>query len=373
MSKIDTILSQLDAISKNPRKAMEDFKAKTGKGAVGILPIYAPEEIVYATGYLPIGIWGATKKQILKATTNLPAFACSIMQSIMELELNGTYDDLAAVIISSPCDTLKCFGQKWKGKSPVIQFAHSQNRDMEASNVYMVGEYKCIKEKLENILGVTITDDAINAAIDVYNENRAVMRLFSDVAAMYPQVITPVKRHAVIKARQFMDKAEHTKMVRELICELMKQPVVPFKGKKVVLTGIQAEPDELLNIFEEFGIAVVADDLAQESRQFRTDVPAGNDPLYRLAKQWQNVTACALAIDRDKPRGKFIVDLVKEHGADAVIVCMMKFCDPEEYDYPILLEDFEKANVKNLKIEIDQQSESLEQIRTRVQSFVEMM
>ena len=46
MSKIDTILSQLDAISKNPRKAMEDFKAKTGKGAVGILPIYAPEEIV---------------------------------------------------------------------------------------------------------------------------------------------------------------------------------------------------------------------------------------------------------------------------------------------------------------------------------------
>ena len=244
---------------------------------------------------------------------------------------------------------------------------------MEASNVYMVGEYKCIKEKLENILGVTITDDAINAAIDVYNENRAVMRLFSDVAAMYPQVITPVKRHAVIKARQFMDKAEHTKMVRELICELMQQPVVPFKGKKVVLTGIQAEPDELLNIFEEFGIAVVADDLAQESRQFRTDVPAGNDPLYRLAKQWQNVTACALAIDRDKPRGKFIVDLVKEHGADAVIVCMMKFCDPEEYDYPILLEDFEKANVKNLKIEIDQQSESLEQIRTRVQSFVEMM
>ena len=120
MSKIDTIISQLDDISKNPRKAMDDFKAKTGKGAVGILPIYAPEEIVYATGYLPIGVWGATKKQILKATTNLPAFACSIMQSIMELEMNGTYDDLAAVIISSPCDTLKCFGQKWKGKSPVI-------------------------------------------------------------------------------------------------------------------------------------------------------------------------------------------------------------------------------------------------------------
>ena len=87
MSKIDTILSELTDISKHPRKAMEDFKAKTGKGAIGVLPIYAPEEIVYATGYLPMGIWGATKKQILKAPTWLPAFTCSIIQSIMELEM----------------------------------------------------------------------------------------------------------------------------------------------------------------------------------------------------------------------------------------------------------------------------------------------
>ena len=60
MSKIDTILSELTDISKHPRKAMEDFKAKTGKGAIGVLPIYAPEEIVYATGYLPMGIYKET-------------------------------------------------------------------------------------------------------------------------------------------------------------------------------------------------------------------------------------------------------------------------------------------------------------------------
>jgi benzoyl-CoA reductase/2-hydroxyglutaryl-CoA dehydratase subunit BcrC/BadD/HgdB len=52
---------------------------------------------------------------------------------------------------------------------------------------------------------------------------------------------------------------------------------------------------------------------------------------------------------------------------------MMKFCDPEEFDYPIMLQQFEAAGIRNLKIEIDQQSDSMEQIRTRVQSFVEMM
>ena len=62
----------------------------------------------------------------------------------------------------------------------------------------MYEEYKVIKEKLEKILAITITDEAINNAIEVYNENRATMRLFSDVAAMYPQIIKPSVRHAVI-------------------------------------------------------------------------------------------------------------------------------------------------------------------------------
>ena len=64
MSKVEAILSQLKDIAANPKKAMDDYKAETGKGAVGIMPIYAPEEMVHATGYLPMGIWGAQGKAI---------------------------------------------------------------------------------------------------------------------------------------------------------------------------------------------------------------------------------------------------------------------------------------------------------------------
>ena len=46
MSKVEAILSQLKEVAANPKKAMDDFKAETGKGAVGIMPIYAPEEIL---------------------------------------------------------------------------------------------------------------------------------------------------------------------------------------------------------------------------------------------------------------------------------------------------------------------------------------
>ncbi|WP_417018272.1 2-hydroxyacyl-CoA dehydratase subunit D [Anaerotignum sp.] len=374
MSKVEAILSQLKDIAANPKKAMDDYKAETGKGAVGIMPIYAPEEMVHATGYLPMGIWGAQGKTISKARTYLPPFACSIMQQVMELQCEGAYDDLAVVLFSVPCDTLKCLSQKWKGTSPVIVFTHPQNRGLEAANTFLVKEYELVKAQLEHYLGVTITNAALERSIAIYNENRQVMREFVKVAAEYPQVIDAVSRHAVFKARQFMLKEKHTELVKELIAEVKAMPVQPWTGKKVVVAGILLEPNELLDIFNEFGLAIVDDDLAQESRQIRVDVLDGEEgPLYRMAKAWQQMYGCSVATDTKKGRGKMLMNKMAQTGADAVIIAQMKFCDPEEWDYPVMYREFEERGVKNLMIEVDQEVTSFEQVKTRLQSFVEMM
>ena len=369
------IINEFKAIADNPRKAMDDYKKETGKGAVGIMPVYCPEEIVHAAGYLPIGMWGAQKKQISKARTYLPPFACSIMQSVMELQLEGVYDDLEAVIFSVPCDTLKCMSQKWNRPVPAIVFTHPQNRKIakDAANVFAREEFNIVKEKLEDILDVHISNKAIKNSIAVYNENRAACREFSDVAAEYAAVVTPSDRHAVIKARWFMEKSRHTALVKELIAALKTEPAPEFKGKKIIVTGIQVEPYDVLDIFQENGFAIVADDLAQETRNFRQDVPDDDDALMALARAWNEFDGCSLATDANKPKGQMIIDAVKKYGADAVVVCMMKFCDPEEFDYPILLQEFEAAGVKNLYIEVDQESTAFEQVKTRIQTFAEIL
>ena len=369
------IINEFKAIADNPIKAMDDYKKETGKGAVGIMPVYCPEEIVHAAGYLPIGMWGAQKKQISKARTYLPPFACSIMQSVMELQLEGVYDDLEAVIFSVPCDTLKCMSQKWNRPVPAIVFTHPQNRKIakDAANVFAREEFNIVKEKLEDILDVHISNKAIKNSIAVYNENRAACREFSDVAAEYAAVVTPSDRHAVIKARWFMEKSRHTALVKELIAALKAEPAPEFKGKKIIVTGIQVEPYDVLDIFQENGFAIVADDLAQETRNFRQDVPDDDDALMALARAWNEFDGCSLATDVNKPKGQMIIDAVKKYGADAVVVCMMKFCDPEEFDYPILLQEFEAAGVKNLYIEVDQESTAFEQVKTRIQTFAEIL
>jgi benzoyl-CoA reductase/2-hydroxyglutaryl-CoA dehydratase subunit BcrC/BadD/HgdB len=263
--------------------------------------------------------------------------------------------------------------QKWQGKAPAVTFTHPQNRKIAAAVPFLREEYALLKQRLENLLGVSIKDEALQNSIAVYNENRRVLREFSAVAAEYPDLVDPVKRHAVIKARWFMEKSRHTALVRELVAEIKKRPAQKWNGKRIVLTGIMAEPDGLLEIFRDFRFAVVADDLAQENRQFRIDVPEGGDPLERLAKWWQDFDGCPLATDPAKPRGEMLVHLAKKYSADAVVVCMMKFCDPEEFDYPIYYAQLEKAGIRNLMIEVDLEAASFEQARTRLQTFSEIL
>lgn len=372
-TRLNELIDIFQEIAENPKKMVEKYKSEVGKEVIGIMPVYAPEEIIHAAGCLPIGLWGG-KKSISKARAFLPPFACSIMQTIMEMQLAGTYDILDAVIFSVPCDTLKCLSQKWKGKCPSIVFTHPQNREIEGANTYLFKEYEILKGKIEKLTGRTISDEDLENSIKIYNENRQVVREFSEIAAKYPNIIDPIVRHNIMKSRWFIRKEKHTEYLKELIAELKKETIIPWEGKRVILTGIMTEPVEFLQILKDEKLAVVGDDLAHESRQVRGDIPTGEGkPLYRLAKWWQNLEGCSLATDVKKKRGEMLIDMCNKANADAVIVCMMKFCDPEEFDYPIYYQEFENKGIKNIMVEVDLEVSSFEQVRTRLQTFKDML
>jgi len=294
----------------------------------------------------------------------------------MEFALRGVYNDLEAVIIPAPCDTLKSIGQDWLYSIPQVKpilLVYPQLRKIEGGVQYLKTEFQRVKKEIEDIAKETITDEALTRSIEIYNAHRAALRHFTELAPLYPVTITPSIRHLVIKSGFFMEKSLNTALVNALIEELLQQPAEKSNSKKVILTGIIAEPNGLLDLFQENGLTVVGDDLAHESRLFRTDVPAGNDPLIRLARQWSLIEGCSLAYDPEKKRGAMIIDLARETQAEGIILCMMKFCDPEEFDYPILNTEFKQAKIPTLYLELDQQVQSLEQLRTRIQGFAEML
>ena len=72
-------------------------------------------------------------------------------------------------------------------------------------------------------------------------------------------------------------------------------------------------------------------------------------------------------------REDHIVQLVEKYHADGVIIILTKFCDPEEYDYPVIKKKLEEHHIPMLTLEIDKQMSNYGQAATAIQSFQEMI
>lgn len=375
MADLQESIARLQAACRDPRAQMDRYLAQ-GKKVVGCFAPWAPEELVHASGMIPMGMWGG-HTELKSAKSYLPAFACSIMQANMEFGLNGAYEGMSAVIIPAICDTLRCMTQNWRfgvKSIPAIAIVYPQNRRSPASTDYLISEYEGVLLQLAALTGCMMSEAALCETIRIYNEHNRTMREFAAAAAEHLDVITPQVRHAVFKSAFFFEKSEHTAIVQDIIAGLKALPACQWSGKKVVLTGIMCEPEQVLDILADNGIAVAADDLVQESQQFRADTPeTGGGGLKRLALQWNERYGCSLIHELGKPRGGELAKLCAGVGADGVINCMVKFCDPEEYDQPWLEKDLRAAGIPCASIEIDQQNASFEQIRTRVQTFCELL
>lgn len=376
---IETIVKEFAAVAADPKAQLKKFKAE-GKKCIGVMPYYAPEELVAAAGMMPFGMWGSNDKTISRAKEYCATFYCTIAQLDLEMLLDGTMDLLDGIITPTICDTLRPMSQNIRvamgEKLPCIFLAHPQNRKPAYGKKFCIEQYTHIKTELEKIAGAPITDAALFEAIKIYNKSRAARREFVKLASDHCDVITPTKRSAVLKAAWFMPKSEYTEKLTALNAELAALPVCDWKGTKVVTSGIICDNPKLLEIFEENKIAIAADDVAHESRAFRVDAPETGDPMEALAQQFANQDYDVLLYDEhssENRRGEFVAKLVKDSGAKGLVLFMQQFCDPEEMEYPSLKKALDAAKIPHIKLGVDQQMRDFGQARTAIQAFADVI
>ena len=376
---IELMIKEFADIAANPKAQLNKYKAE-GKKCIGVLPYYAPEELVEAAGMVPFGMWGSNKKTIARAKEYCATFYCTIAQLALEMLLDGTMDQLDGIITPTICDTLRPMSQNFrvamKDKLPCIFLAHPQNRFAPWGLQFCIDQYTNVRNELNAIAGREMTDEDIRAAIVLYNKARAARREFVKLANEHCDVITATKRSAVLKAAWFMTKAEYTEKLVALNAELAALPVCEWKGVKVVTSGIICDNPELLKIFDDNNIAIAADDVAHETRAFRVDAKEDGDPMMALAQQFADQDYEVLLYDPQSSknrRGEFVANMVKESGAQGLILFMQQFCDPEEMEYPYLKKALDEAGIPHIKLGVDQQMRDFGQAATAIQAFADVI
>lgn len=370
-----------DMIEDPTFRAVSEWKERTGGKAVGYFPVYTPMEIVHAAGCLPVGIMGAGNKlEIVHADARFGSFICSIVKSTMELGLRENLKVLDGMIFHSICDSARNLGFLFKrnfSSDYFVEYIHfPQNPATEASVDYFTTELKRVADDFAPMAARPIDRESLNHSIEVYNENRRWIRALYEERNKNPHLISTPELYVLVRAGNFLMPEEHSKLLQKALAELPVRQRKPRDKIRVVLEGSFCEqpPLELLEALDEGGCYVVDDDLLLGRRWFSEDIPLNGDPFRALAESYVH-RSCYSSVRHDwqKKRMDGLLEKVKKSGAEAVVFCIAKFCEPAFFDYVLFKDALERENIPHLLVEFEEKMWTFEKARTEIETFVESL
>jgi benzoyl-CoA reductase/2-hydroxyglutaryl-CoA dehydratase subunit BcrC/BadD/HgdB len=108
------------------------------------------------------------------------------------------------------------------------------------------------------------------------------------------------------------------------------------------------------------------------SRSFYHDVAETGDPFEALADRYlQRTPPCPTKVDWESHWGDYLRDMAQREKVQGVITLLVKFCPPHLCYYPDVKKRLAKADIAEIMLEVEHEVVSLEQVRTRLQAFIE--
>jgi benzoyl-CoA reductase subunit C len=353
--------------------------AAPGRKVVAYMPVYVPCEIIHAAGMLPLGILGGGENlEVIHGDAYYQSYICRIPRSTLELGITGKLSFVDGFLFPSICDVIRNLSGIWKLLFPDVYthyFDVPQNYRDGVGGVYYVRELQELREGLEKVAGRPVTDEALRASIALYNENRRLVREVYALRARAPWLVPTSEVYLVMRAGMVLPVEEHSLLLREYLAAAQAESRPVRDNCRVVLNGVFCEqpPLNLIKAIEMSGCYVVDDDFMLVNRWLLDDVPTAGDPLEALSQAFLHRSAETSAKYQPelKLKGKYILDAVKDNGAEGVIFAAPSFCDPALLERPMLESRLEAAHVPHIGFKYAENSGQMQPVREQAGTFAD--
>jgi benzoyl-CoA reductase subunit C len=241
---------------------------------------------------------------------------------------------------------------------------------------YLASEYLRLKTSYETVAGRAIDDDALRKSIEVYNEQRRMLRELYAIRAEKPQNLSTAESYILTRVATLMPPEEHIPILKEALAVIRERDEKPKDRIRVVLEGSFCEqpPLELIESLEAAGCYILDDDFLLGWRFFSEDIPLDGDPLRNLAESYiQRSVYSGVKHDTREPKSKHLIDKIKQTGAQAALLLSAKFCEPALFDYALYKRALEKEGIPHLFLEFEEKMWIFDKARTEIETFVESM
>ncbi len=339
----------------NRHRYARDWKKRTGRKVVGYLCTCVPEELIYAAGMLPIRILGG-HESILPADNYISGQFCVLCRDILSQGLVGKYDYLDGIAHGMSCIHIRQAFDSWQAHLP-LEYSHFIFMPREVSKRYarqlMLDEIRLFKQTLEEWTGKEITNSALDNAIEVYNKNRRLMRQIYEYRQQYPPLLSGSEALSAVLSSQIMDKAEHNRLLEEVIINLPDRKDGPNPGIRLMTVGGENDSFEFIEMVESLGANIVIDENCTGSRYFWNEIIPEDDRLGAISQRYLDRPRCPAKDSSDRVRTGHILQLAGDYAVQGAIITIIRGCQPHGYDNVPIKDILEKNGIRTHLFEMD--------------------
>jgi len=352
---------------------------------IGCFPLYPPVELIHSLGMTPVVMWGldSASAPTKESDQHLQAFTCSIARRLTEFVLSEEGRVLDGLVSYNACDTLRNLpeilqaGLRQRGRE--LSWAHFHvpmaPRGQTDSSEYLRNEIHSLIGALEQQAGRSFSADSFRESVELHRRARSLARILeaplADGRVSFAHWAAALQR-------------THSLPVEEQILELegLVQRTASTGGDslrrnttaRIVVTGIEPPAPELSALIDQAGLAVVGNDMASMARTYGYMPADSSDPGDYYVDFYANHKACTTLLHTADRRIEAVVDLVKERGADGLILFGTKYCEYEYFEFPLLEDRLRDEGVAALALDFAVGSvQNQAAFQTRIEAFAEML
>ncbi len=366
-------------------KEVWEFKQRGGK-VVGSLCMFAPHEIIAASGALPIRFCSGFHETTGPANVILgDAGLCPLVKSTLGMRMASAspYLEMCDMLIApTPCDAKLKLGEILQDYMPVLMINIPKIRAGEVNRKQWIEEMGVMMDKLELLTGKKIKKDDLKKSIEKYQRAYSAWR---EVISLRKEADVLWGRDALMIAQlSYYDDIERwTQNVSTLVAELKEmkdagKSVAEPDAPRIMLAGspIVWPNWKIPDIIEEIGGLIVADELCSATRALSNPVVVDEytfkGMLDAVAERYLYPCTCP-CFSPNIERDDNILNRIKDYRVDGVIFHVLKGCHLNALDATRIKGILEDAGIPMFTIESEYVMGDVQQIKLRLEAFLEMV
>ena len=377
---LDFVLSEVHGLR---IKELQDAKAE-GRKVIGTFCVFVPEEITLAADAVHVGLCAGADAGTELAEQIVPRNTCALIKSFIGFKMAKLcpYIESSDMIVGeTTCDGKKKAYEAFNDITPTWVMEVPQTKSPAARELWK-SEILRYKAAVEELTGRTITAGKLKDAIRVVNEKRQALKRLTALRAASPAPISGRDALLINQISFYDDPVRFTAKINELCDELEArikkgEGVAPASAPRLMLSGCpMAVPNwKLPFVVESTGAVIVGEESCIGTRNSRDLVDESADTLDgmidALADRYMKIDCACFTPNNERLEN--VEALAKQVKADGVIHYSLLFCQPYTHEALKVDKTLSAAGIPMLSIETDYSMEDVEQLKTRVEAFVETL